>query len=377
MSIKPPSKMDYVTATPTILSTVARYAIHGSPHPKISLQDMIQASLFNRFVGASLLPSNEQSSYEARMSFTFSPSVTVRAVSIEPEPPSPGTAHHYGGELDHPTVRPAPVPAYFLTPKKKKKTSSSSSSSSAKGPVILYFHGGGYGRGDPTGGGISNALANRLGAEEVCTIDYRLGGTAPFPAAVQDCLTAYLFLRRRLAASEIVLAGESAGAGLVLALLLHLRDVVDRHDSSTTTTSSSSSSSLPRAAILLSPLVQTEDLTAGSFAKFDGFDFITTAGLRDVVRDYTSLRPGSRYIQLLRNSFAGLPPLFISYGDAEILGDDCRLLCERARRDGVTVVEDVGVAKVHVWVALPREQVLARPVWDKMREFCRLPRPRL
>ncbi|CCG81744.1 Arylesterase/monoxygenase [Taphrina deformans PYCC 5710] len=335
MANQSPSATAYLLSAPTVLATISRYLVHGSPHPALSLRDLIQAALFKHFAGQSLLPPNPQSSWSARMSTTFSPSVTCRPEVLAPfddddeEEDGEGRVY-YGPELTHPSVPITSVPAFWLTPKARVTA----------GVVILYFR--------------------RRG---VLTIDYRLGHTAPFPAAVQDCVTAYWTLRHvhGYAASQVVLVGESAGAGLCLATLLHLRD---RHET-------------PRSAVLLSPLVQTRDTTAPSFASFEAVDFISAGGLRDVVREYVALVPDSRFIQLFDNSFVGLPPLFVSYGDAEVLADDDRALCVRARADGVDVVEDVGVGRVHVWIALPHHQQQARPVWQRIKRFIDGPAARL
>lgn len=195
-------------------------------------------------------------------------------------------------------------------------------------------------------------MANRLG-RRVCTIDYRLGVTEPFPAAVQDCITAYYHLRKEYAADQIVLAGDSAGGGLVLATLLHLRSLSER----------------PHKAILLSPLMQTLDLGARSYKAFDAVDFIDLSGIELVTGPYQRLNQFSPYIQLFENKFTDFPPLFVTYGDAEVLSDDDREFCKRARADGVEVVEDVGVAKVHVWIALPQYAKEAKQVWSDMKAF--------
>jgi acetyl esterase/lipase len=90
--------------------------------------------------------------------------------------------------------------------------------------AVLYLHGGGY-----CGGSLNSHrdLAARIGAASGCaavTLDYRLGPEDPFPAAVTDATAAY----RQLMADGIppermVVAGDSAGGGLVVALLLALR----------------------------------------------------------------------------------------------------------------------------------------------------------
>lgn len=324
---------------PTVLGTALRYAWSGSPHPKLGLSGMVKAAFVKRMLALGEAEAKDQAklTMEQRLATVFAKSVLVR-----PELLQPADAKYYEGELSHPAVKPGPVPAFYLTPRKAVP----------EDKIVLYIHGGGYGRGDATGAGISNGIANKLG-RLVCTIDYRLGDTEPFPAAVQDCITAYFHLRKTYAPEQIMLAGDSAGGGLVLATLLHLRTLSER----------------PDRALLFSPVIQTQKTDYGSWLRFARDDMITAEGLSTVSAGYVSLRPDSRYIQLFQNSFSGLPPLFVTYGDAEILADDDRAFCEAARRDGVEVVEDVGVAKMHVWIVLPIEQTDAKPVWARIKQF--------
>lgn len=95
------------------------------------------------------------------------------------------------------------------------------------GRVILQIHGGGY------IGPMKNAYrdfavqySRRSMGGDVLTIDYRVAPEDPYPAALEDALTAYLWLleEKQYAPERIVIAGDSAGGGLTLALALYLRD---------------------------------------------------------------------------------------------------------------------------------------------------------
>ena len=87
-------------------------------------------------------------------------------------------------------------------------------------PVVLYLHGGGYFFCSPrTHRPITIGLATHARAR-VCDPDYRLAPEPPFPAPVEDALLTYrTLLAQGVAASRIVVAGDSAGGGLALALL--------------------------------------------------------------------------------------------------------------------------------------------------------------
>jgi acetyl esterase/lipase len=88
----------------------------------------------------------------------------------------------------------------------------------------LYLHGGAYITGScHTHRGLAGHLAKAAGLD-CFLLDYRLAPEHPFPAALDDAHAAYLALHAQNPACTIVLAGDSAGGGLALALALRLRD---------------------------------------------------------------------------------------------------------------------------------------------------------
>ena len=90
--------------------------------------------------------------------------------------------------------------------------------------LILYVHGGAFFFGSvDTHRYQMERHAKRLKGQ-VFAPQYRLAPQFPFPCALQDCLAAYLYLLSTHQPSEIILAGDSAGAGLVLSMLCIIRD---------------------------------------------------------------------------------------------------------------------------------------------------------
>src|SRR5438105_2247450 len=90
--------------------------------------------------------------------------------------------------------------------------------------VLLYFHGGGYCSGSIQSHRRLVTEAGRVARMRTLAVAYRLAPEHPFPAAYDDALSAWQFLRNQgIAASHIVIGGDSAGAGLSLALISHLR----------------------------------------------------------------------------------------------------------------------------------------------------------
>lgn len=89
--------------------------------------------------------------------------------------------------------------------------------------VILYFHGGAYLAGSPRTHLALLTRLSQLTGVEVCAPSYRLLQTAPFPAAYEDAVAAWdRLMALGYGPADVVLAGDSAGAGLIFALLSHL-----------------------------------------------------------------------------------------------------------------------------------------------------------
>src|SRR5262245_58886905 len=92
--------------------------------------------------------------------------------------------------------------------------------------VLLFFHGGGYCSGSIISHRRMVSEAGRAAGARTLAIGYRLAPENPFPAALDDAMTAWHFLRRQgIAANHVAIAGDSAGGGLSLAVALKLRDV--------------------------------------------------------------------------------------------------------------------------------------------------------
>jgi acetyl esterase/lipase len=199
--------------------------------------------------------------------------------------------------------------------------------------TLLYLHGGGYILCSPdTHRPMISTLAKKSGMRAL-VIDYRLAPEHPFPAAVDDALKAYRWLLANgTDAKSIVVAGDSAGGGLTLALLLALRDLGEP---------------LPAGAALMSPWT---DLAMSGWShithrKLD--PMITIDGALIGARHYLGhANPTTPLASPLYGEYQGLPPLFIHVGGNEILLDDSLRLAERAQAAGVTV-------DLKIWPGLP------------------------
>ena len=202
--------------------------------------------------------------------------------------------------------------------------------------TILYFHGGVYVVGSAAQSvPLVSDLARRAHATAV-TVDYRLGPEHPYPAAVDDARAAYEgLLAQGVHAGQIALAGESAGAGLVVATLLALRDV---------------GTPMPSSALLMSPYVDLT-LSGETLVSRQASDpILTPEGLRLRVSDYVGRADASDpQISPIFGDLSGLPPLLIQVGSSEILLSDALRLADRAAMADVPVTLEVTPCVPHVF----------------------------
>jgi monoterpene epsilon-lactone hydrolase len=180
--------------------------------------------------------------------------------------------------------------------------------------VVLYLHGGAYYFGSPaTHRAVTYELAQATGSV-VFALDYSLAPEHPFPAALQETLRAYrTLLARRIASSSIVLAGDSAGAGLALAALVALRDAGE---------------ALPAGAVLLSPWA---DLTTIWRAQHNVVSMNRTAMETAASMYLRNVRPCETLASPARARLHGLPPIHIQASDTEGLYLDAQELAAKLR----------------------------------------------
>jgi epsilon-lactone hydrolase len=204
------------------------------------------------------------------------------------------------------------------------------------GKVIFYLHGGAYAIGSAAASvGLASDLARRTGARLI-TIDYRLAPEHPHPAALDDAVTAYRgLLDGGSSPSAIAIAGESAGAGLVAAMLVALQR-----------------QGLPQgsSAVLMSPWVDLT-LSGESMTTKTAVDpVLTPEGLTRRAADYAAAGdPVDGLISPLFADLTGLPPLLVQAGSHEILLDDATRLASRAAAADVAVTLDVTPGVPHVF----------------------------
>lgn len=216
----------------------------------------------------------------------------------------------------------------------------SSKAGSSGGPTVLHFHGGGYVLGSASGSlEYANRLAEAVGGTCV-TVDYRLAPEHPYPAAIDDAVDAYRgLLDNGVPASSIILSGESSGGGLAMALALVLKTAGDP---------------LPAGIIGVCPFVDLT-LQGPTVAEFSGDD---PAANRDVLAYlgasyFQGHEPTDPMVSPLYGHLSGLPPMFLTASEGEVLLSDTTRFAERAKQAGVDVTMQIVEDSVHVYTIFP------------------------
>jgi monoterpene epsilon-lactone hydrolase len=203
--------------------------------------------------------------------------------------------------------------------------------------ALLFFHGGGYCSGSILSHRRLVTEAGRAGAMRTLAVGYRLAPENPFPAALDDAMTAWQFLRGQgYAPQNIVVGGDSAGGGLTLALITRLRDA---------------RSALPACAWLISPWTDLT-LSGATLSTKDAVDpIIHKSYLRELADAYlpaTIDRADPRVSSLYAN-LNGLPPLLIQVGSAETLLADATRLAAVAGEADVAATLEIWPHMIHAW----------------------------
>ncbi|KAL3665119.1 hypothetical protein V7S43_009751 [Phytophthora oleae] len=231
-----------------------------------------------------------------------------------------------------------------------KTTASSKTTANQRRIVVLYYHGGGYALFSPRffvefASRLLTQVQNQLFAVwghksidvQILLANYRKLPEVTFPTPLDDAMVMfdYLVKLEKISPKNIILAGDSAGAGLVLATLLRLRRT---------------RRTMPLAALCNCPYA---DLSADVVVS--EFCFISKSML-DAIRDFCVVdTPKSSWQEgaMLHTDLHGLPPLFIQAAEFDILHQQSLQLARNARAHGVRVEVDVHRHMPHVFTLFP------------------------
>lgn len=203
--------------------------------------------------------------------------------------------------------------------------------------VLMFFHGGGYCSGSIASHRRLVTEAGRAAGVRTLAVAYRLAPEHPFPAAYDDALTAWRFLRdQNIPAAHIAVDGDSAGAGLTLALISRLRDA---------------SEELPRCAWLISPWTDLT-MSGSTFSSKEAVDpLIHKQYLNELADAYlpSGMDRKDPRVSPLYADLSGFPPTLIQVGSAETLLDDATRFAAVAGAVDVRVTLEIWPHMIHAW----------------------------
>lgn len=220
--------------------------------------------------------------------------------------------------------------------------------------VILYCHGGGYMTGSSLyARTLTTKLATSTSMDVLC-FDYRLAPENPYPAALEDAVKAWDYLMLLgYGARDVIVAGDSAGGNLALALTHKLKQ---------------DGRILPRGLVLMSPWT---DLTKSgkTYQTRASVDPVLSENYIDeAIASYTGGEDlENPLVSPLFGSFDGFPPTYIQVGDNEILLGDSLLLHKYMLKENVSVRMDIFPGMWHVFQMSPFKT--AYEAMDKNAEF--------
>ncbi|HEY6810151.1 MAG TPA: alpha/beta hydrolase [Propionibacteriaceae bacterium] len=203
--------------------------------------------------------------------------------------------------------------------------------------VLMFFHGGGYCSGSIRSHRRMATEAARAAGVRTLAVAYRLAPEHPFPAARDDALTAWHWLRRQgIDAAHIAVGGDSAGANLSVALINQLR---------------ADSEELPACAWLVSPWTDLT-MSGSTMTTKDAVDPLMHKGyLQELANAYVpaGMESNDPRISVLYADLHGLPPALIQVGSEETLLDDASRFATAAGAADVPVTLEIWPHMIHAW----------------------------
>ena len=203
--------------------------------------------------------------------------------------------------------------------------------------VLMFFHGGGYCSGSIKSHRRLVTEAGRAAKIRTVAVGYRLAPEHPFPAAYDDALTAWRFLRDQgIAAAHVAIGGDSAGAGLTLALISQLRDAHEE---------------LPACAWLVSPWTDLTMSSSSLVSKAAIDPLIHKEYLNELAEAYLPSGVGRKdpRVSPLYADLRGFPAMLIQAGSDETLLDDAIRLAAQAGAADVAVTLEIWPHMIHAW----------------------------
>lgn len=230
------------------------------------------------------------------------------------------------------------------------------------GRVILQLHGGGY-------IGPMKNIYRRFAVRyskisygaDVLSVDYRVAPEHPFPAALEDAAAGYRWLleEKGYEPEKIVIAGDSAGGGLALSLVLYLKD---------------KGLPLPGGIITMSPWADVT-LSGESYESKYEIDPLFGNSRENMLYQCSYIGdadPKNPYLSPLFGDFSGFPPILMQVGEYEVLLSDTIRVSDKAKKAGVKVRTSVYAGMFHVFQMGLDLIPESREAWEEIGEFMRI-----
>jgi monoterpene epsilon-lactone hydrolase len=225
--------------------------------------------------------------------------------------------------------------------------------------VVLHVHGGAF---------VSTLVQHYLDYGEhlsrhiqarVFCFQYRWAPAHPYPAALEDTLSAYRgLLASGISADRIAIVGDSCGGGIALAAVCSLRDAGEP---------------IPACIVGLTPWLDAEQ-TGDSAVHPRGLDpFVEPRWIRERFKNYAGESGDLRdpLLSPIHSKLSGLPPMYLSVGGIDSTADDSTRLAERAGREGASVVLDMAGEMVHGYIGLCCRFPEATEAMERIGDFVR------
>ena len=225
--------------------------------------------------------------------------------------------------------------------------------------VLMFFHGGGYCSGSIVSHRRMVTEAGRAARMRTLAVDYRLAPEHPYPAAHEDAMTAWRFLRKQgIPARNIVVGGDSAGGNLTITLINRLRAAGEEQ---------------PACAWLASPWTDLTMSGASLEAKDHTDPLIHKAYLDELANAYapTPIDRRDPLISPLFSDLHGFPPTLIQVGSSETLLDDAMRFARAAGLADVNVTLQVWPHMIHAWAMWNAKLAAGRAALEQAGEFVR------
>ena len=223
--------------------------------------------------------------------------------------------------------------------------------------VVLYCHGGGYTCGQL---GYARVLASKLALSTGCDVlsfEYRLAPEAPYPSAIDDALRVWDYLMYMgIGARDVIVAGDSAGGGLALALCLYAKD---------------HGLPLPAGIITMSPWTDVS-LSGASYEENYTIDPLFGNSKENMLYQCSYIgnaNPKNPYLSPLFGDFEGFPPMLIQVGSYEMLLSDSVDVAAKARGQGVKVRLSIYDGMFHIFQMAAKMLPESRKAWVEIGKF--------